>query len=594
MKPSFFAFAGRLIALLSVLAAPSCAAENQTPQGVLIEAEAKPVAGDRKVLLADGASGSAVSSEREWQPLFSAPPPLLDANQQVDGQAANAWTIWIRHKNGPLLLKAADQNGQRDLQWIRDAPADWKWTPAGTYAPDQLGDQILVIHGPKQDKPQPLLDAIIFAPAVIKTLPPFEPDAKLAPLTVEAKVDWTRKVATVKPTLWGVNDYEILDPKTAADPKYQAWLAQIKTPLVRIHSGGISDAWTNKETHQWDVEKIRAGFANSSGLKGAKKMLNIAHWPAWLSDQSTLTPAQETQWADSIADLVRLMRDDLKIPIDYWELSNELDGTYEKEGKLDDLWRLFNKLAAAVRKANPTAKIGGPAFTWPKAQWLEGFFKNCGQNVDFVTWHNYASGDINDSNELVLSKSEVIAGMAKSVQEAAAKWAPGRKLEFFLDEYNIKWVWEPIERRHGNNIGALFQASTLRHLAPLQLDGVAVWHAKGSAYGLVDADDTVRATGHLYEWGTQFLVGDLMTENSSDQAALEILPIVRANGGRSLLLLCKANRSVIVPNGAALLGEKPTHIRRIDANGLHDAVEMPANGDWTLPGYSLTLITSGD
>ena len=78
--------------------------------------------------------------------------------------------------------------------------------------------------------------------------------------------------------------------------------------------------------------------------------------------------------------------------------------------------------------------------------------------------------------------------------------------------------------------------------------------------------------------------------STPDSKALEVLPIVRADGKKSLLLLGKAGQSIVVPDAASLLqGEKWT-AQRIDADGLQEKVEVPTRGEWILPGYSLTLL----
>ena len=574
----WFAFIG-----LSVVAPILAADDTNPPQGILIEAEAELASGDLQVLADDSASGGkAVSIQQAWQPLLRA---ALPENE------ANGFQIWVHYKAGPLLVKADLPDGQKDLQWLWNAPENFQWKSAGTFSRDALGRGIVIIRG-GNDQKAPILDAVVLAPATVKTLPPFAPNDALPPLTLEASVNWNKIVGEMKPQLWGVNDYEVLDPKNAADAQFQKLLSDLNPPLIRIHSGGIVDAWTNAQARSWDVEKIRAGLNASTGYGDAKIMLNIAHWPGWLSTNEILTPEEEDQFAALMGDLARLMRDDIKRPIDYWELTNEFDTTYERNEQLPALWRVFNKCAAAVKGAEPKAKIGGPAFSWPKPEWLEGLFQNCAANVDFVTWHNYASGEIYDDNATILSKPAHIAEMARDVTAAAQKYVPDKKLEFFLSELNIKWVWEPIERRHGNNIGALFLASTLHHLATTDIDGVTMWHAKGNAYGLIDADDNLRLTGQLYQWSSKYLHGQLCAAKSSDESALEIIALQRANNQKTLLLLNKADRSVSVPDALQVLAGQKWNVQRIDATGTTKDFEVPETGVWTLPGYSLTLLTS--
>lgn len=569
---------------LNLMAARTAEVGGDAPQGILIEAETNKPTGDNKIVEVEGASGGkAVTSAADWQIVFDAPLP-----------AGAGFQIWIRHKNGPLALKI-NQDGKVQDNWIWKSPENWAWTDAGIFSREQLGER-LRIQRERGDKPASLLDAVVFAPAAIKVLPPFEPDDQAAPVAVNATVDWNKTVGAMRPMLWGWNDYEVTDPQKANDPVYQKLLADLQPPLVRIHHGGFSDSWTRAQTKTWDEAKIKAGLEASTGFKGAKIMMNVSHWPGWLSDQSTLSPEKEDEFARLCGDLVKVLQR-LNYRVDYWEMTNEYDEAYEKAGKLDDLWRLFNKIAVEVRRADSKAKVGGPALRWAKPLWVEGFFKNCGQNTDFFTWHNYASGDIYDSNEMVLDRPAQIAGYTEAVRAAAQKWAPNRKMEFFLSEFNIKWVWNPIERRHGNNIGALFQASTLRRIALANngqgIDGVMLWHAKGNSYGFIGGDNEKRSPYYLYLWGTKYLTGSIANHSSDDEKSLEILPIIQEDKTRSLLLIAKANRPIKIPNGAALLpvnGGQKLQVQRIDAKGFSENIEMPKTGDWSLPGYSITLL----
>lgn len=77
------------------------------PKGTLIKAETNKPRGENQIVEVEGASGGrAVTSEQEWQNLFEAPVPPGDA-----------FKIWIRHQNGPIMLKAK-VNGKVQDNWI--------------------------------------------------------------------------------------------------------------------------------------------------------------------------------------------------------------------------------------------------------------------------------------------------------------------------------------------------------------------------------------------------------------------------------------------------------------------------------------------
>jgi hypothetical protein len=73
-------------------------------QGVRIEAEAKPSAGDLTIVEDKGASGGkAVSISRDWQPLMHFDVPA----------SGDEWTLWMHHKGGPLQAKSLSTVGRK-------------------------------------------------------------------------------------------------------------------------------------------------------------------------------------------------------------------------------------------------------------------------------------------------------------------------------------------------------------------------------------------------------------------------------------------------------------------------------------------------
>ena len=439
---------------------------QDAPAGTFFEAENYAAA---TVIDAAGASGGkAVASDNNWQPLVSIPLP-----------AGAAWKVWVRRRGGPFTIKT--RSGDR---WNWNKPDHFEWQETDVFSRDELGDNLVIGRndgGAQPDSAQ--IDAIVLAPAVKRDLPADRPDATKAPQKIAASIDWKTEVGRITPLSWGINESEVYYPDRAGDATYQKLLGALQPPLVRIHGAGSSNDWTNAQTRDWDVAKIKAGFQNSTGYGGARVMMNIANWPAWLSQSEVLEPEKVPEFAALCARLVKIMRDDVKQPVAYWEITNELDGKYEKAGKLDDLWKLYNAVAAAMRREDPKAQLGGPALTWAKSSWVEGFLENC-PDVQFLSWHNYASGDLYESNADIYDKANSnIGDIARAALQLVARYDNGRHLQTFLTETNVKYTWSPYERRHQNAVGSVFHALTVKEMALAGTTGTLLWQQRGQAYG---------------------------------------------------------------------------------------------------------------
>jgi xylan 1,4-beta-xylosidase len=411
---------------------------------------------------------------------------------------------------------------------------------------------------------------------------------------VQVSVDWNTTVSNVDPKLWGVNDEQITNPTSTANAGFNQYLTQLNPELIRVHHAGLADDWTDPTTKTWDVAKIKAGFENATGYADAKIMLNVPWWPSWMGSSNTPLPAaQEEAFINLFADLVIIMRDSVKRDVAYWEITNEREDTYARVGQLPVLWNLVNRIADRIRVLNPDAKLGGPALTWANPAWTESFLDICGPNLDFVSWHNYASGTPTTTNDrLFFTLLDQIDGNTKYMLSAIEK--RGLNLETYLTEYNVQWTWTPFEIRHANHVGAVFQACYLRRAALRNLNGVTVWHLKGNAYGLIDGSNAQRATGSLYRWGTQYLHGRMAASTVAD-STVEVFPVRMPDGKRSMLLMNKtASTRTVIGGGSLLTAGSGETVRAFQINGsgfLPQTLNV-GPGDLALAPYSVTLITT--
>jgi len=90
----------------------------------------------------------------------------------------------------------------------------------------------------------------------------------------------------------------------------------------------------------------------------------------------------------------------------YWELWNEPDGYYWM-GTIPELYKLYDYTAINVKRALPTARIGGPHSTGGASKYLRAFVNHClndtnavtgkiGTPLDFVAFHAKGSPKVQD------------------------------------------------------------------------------------------------------------------------------------------------------------------------------------------------------
>lgn len=111
-------------------------------------------------------------------------------------------------------------------------------------------------------------------------------------------------------------------------------------------------------------------------------------------------PRDESRWAGLVAAVVGHFRrryGTARVSEWYWELWNEPDISYW-QGTLEEYCRCYDVTAAAVRRALPAGRVGGPATTGGGTAFLGGFADHCvngtnavsggrGTPVDFVSFH---------------------------------------------------------------------------------------------------------------------------------------------------------------------------------------------------------------
>jgi hypothetical protein len=152
----------------------------------------------------------------------------------------------------------------------------------------------------------------------------------------------------------------------------------------------------------------------------------------------------------------------------YWEIANEPDigedGGCPYRFKPDTYVRYYQHTAAAIRRADPRAKVGGPALAGWRSPILPALLDFCAAEkapLDFVSWHIYSSDPL------------AVRATIKGVQEVLKK-RPGLHPETILDEWNMALTVPPKDPR----IQPCFVAETAWQMLDAGLNYSCYYHLR--------------------------------------------------------------------------------------------------------------------
>jgi len=172
---------------------------------------------------------------------------------------------------------------------------------------------------------------------------------------------------------------------------------------------------------------------------GATPLMTIAFKPKALFpaiDDSVTDPSDYAAWEDLIAAMVSHYKE-RGSGIVYWEVANEPDigerGGCPYQFTPEGYVRYYRHTAAAIRRADPSAKVGGPALANPESPILPALLNAVETDhlpLDFISWHIYNSDPLK-IRATIERKKELL------------KQFPNLHPETFLDEWNMALTHPP-------------------------------------------------------------------------------------------------------------------------------------------------------
>lgn len=200
--------------------------------------------------------------------------------------------------------------------------------------------------------------------------------------------------------------------------------------LVRLFVQEYFDLMPSPGQYHWDTLDASVDLIRQSG---ATPLMNIDFKPKVLYptiDQKITDPVSYDQWEELISAMVTHYKE-RGSQIRYWEISNEPD--IGENGGCPYLFtpesyvRYYQHTAAAILRADPDARVGGPALANSRSEILPALLDFADKNpaqLQFVSWHIY-----NTSPKRVRETIDY-------VHELLAKH-PSLHPETILDEWNM-------------------------------------------------------------------------------------------------------------------------------------------------------------
>jgi len=176
---------------------------------------------------------------------------------------------------------------------------------------------------------------------------------------------------------------------------------------------------------------------------GAKPFMSFCLKPKFffpVIDQDIVEPNDYKKWEQFVFNVVKHYRD-RNSGIVHWEVGNEVDigedGGTPYRFKPESYARYYKHTTAAIRRADPAAKVGGPALAWFKSPILPELLRVSAAEqlpLDFVSFHNY-----NNSPTAIRAQIEYVKGLVSKY--------PGLNPETIMNEWNMDLFNPPLDPR---------------------------------------------------------------------------------------------------------------------------------------------------
>lgn len=355
-----------------------------------------------------------------------------------------------------------------------------------------------------------------------------------------ASIDFAQIKGHISQALFSTNETDTLSLRNRKDDRfdeYKQLLDEMGCNNIRLHSGfALAKIFPTPDTEGDFTLLDERVAALKADMPNRDIMMCINRIPAYIDP----TKEQDRQtFATLVGKLLAHVNANEKTRINYWEIYNEPFSKVIPEDR--SLWKMYNLTAQTMRKIDANIKIGGYAPCWPILDAMKDFYEHCHENVDFISWHKYPTGNSQTPTDHLMKGTDQFGKDVQNVRNIINSITPGKHVELALTEYHINFNWRPHDPRQATNVGSTWMASVLYHMIINDMDIAQSWHSRsGGTFGMFSRELEVRPTGHLLHILNQHMRGQYV-HSVSDNAWVEVLGFVPGKDKTGLLLINKSD-----------------------------------------------------
>ena len=264
------------------------------------------------------------------------------------------------------------------------------------------------------------------------------PRAPAQPQAAQVTVSFTHRLGPLE-----IHNMALGQGGLSEEPMWDNRIAEIralKPALIRLFIQEYFDLLPERGRYHFDTLDRSVATILAAG---AKPLMCICFKPRVLFPEinhDIVEPNDYVEWEKLVFNLVRHYRQ-RGAGTRYWEIANEPDigesGGCPYRFKPDSYARYYQHTAAAILRADPDARVGGPALASVKSPILPALLNFCDTNKEplhFVSWHIYSS-----SPRAVHDTIGYAMGLLAQ--------HPSLKPKTFLDEWNMDLTNPPLDPR---------------------------------------------------------------------------------------------------------------------------------------------------